>query len=229
MKTDTCWYHYIKILLGIIYVNHFLTFLENMSKDCLETRILQTTCQLLLEQGIRSLTFEHIATRAQTTKMGIFRIFQTKQHLIETALKELDRSTQEKWELRLSQSAPGMPALRALLTDIFTSVSQSAHRGCPLALSYAEHNENQNAPDPTDHALQWEPLHRIAQSHKRALHQHLYYCLQQAQVTNPKEKALFLSTLIDGMYLNQNTFLLSEHPSSTPYILEQALSVCLAT
>lgn len=192
----------------------------------LRDRILEAGTCLIVEQGVRNTTLDLIAQRANTTKMGILRLFDSKDELIIQIFETLDRQTQQQWNKLIQEQGGGVKGIRALLSEIAKNIKMNPNsRGCPLALSSAEHNMFRNILIDSDrmdsdliigeqkiqkeqhsHEKSWLRLHQIAENHKKALHDCIYLALKEDNVSDIEVKSLWLVHAICGLYLNRGTY-----------------------
>lgn len=202
----------------------------------LKERIQKAAETLVIEQGVQRTTLEQVANLACTTKMGICRIFKNKENLIKSVFEALDEQTQKHWQNILLNAPSGTCAIETLFNEQLVAIKNKTYsRGCPLALSSAEHNEygehcynktplnselktadqlqndchanikSQKTNSNIDTANEWVIIHSIAQRHKEALCAFIEKCLEKDNIPNKKEIALLVFTIMNGIYLNKNS------------------------
>jgi AcrR family transcriptional regulator len=106
-------------------------------------RILKAACNLFYQQGIRAVGVEAIAAEAGTTKMTLYRNFESKDALVAEWLREADREFWDWWDA-IVQPLEGQPRRQIeTLFAIFESraCEDDAERGCPLINAAVELTE----------------------------------------------------------------------------------------
>lgn len=107
---------------------------------CAKDRILQAAQNLFYAHGIRAVSVDAIAAEANTTKVTLYRVFESKDALITECLKDQDRRFWEWWDVTVA-AHEGQP--RAQIEALFDVLSnrmctKAAHRGCPITNSAIE-------------------------------------------------------------------------------------------
>lgn len=108
--------------------------------QCAKDRILQAAQNLFYRHGIRSVSVDAIAAEANTTKVTLYRVFESKDALIAECLKDQTRRFWEWWDATV-QAHEGKP--RAQIEALFGLLenricAKEANRGCPIANSAVE-------------------------------------------------------------------------------------------
>ncbi|MBN1240876.1 MAG: TetR/AcrR family transcriptional regulator [Gammaproteobacteria bacterium] len=108
--------------------------------QCAKDRILQAAQNLFYEHGIRAVSVDAIAAEADTTKVTLYRVFESKDALIAECLKDQTRRFWQWWEA-IVDAHQGQP--RAQIEALFDLLAnricrKEAHRGCPIANSAVE-------------------------------------------------------------------------------------------
>ncbi|WP_033287496.1 TetR/AcrR family transcriptional regulator [Amycolatopsis jejuensis] len=148
-------------------------------------RILDAAEELFLAEGIGHVGVQAIAERAGTTKMAIYRHFETKDALITEWLRIVAHDYSSAFD-RAEQAHPGDLAdqIRAVARFIADGLPAISHRGCPFTNSIAE------LPAP-DH-----PARRLIHEHKtRQLARLTAMC---AGLPDPEQRAAELTFLMEG-------------------------------
>ncbi|MCG6950748.1 MAG: TetR/AcrR family transcriptional regulator [Betaproteobacteria bacterium] len=144
-------------------------------------RIFDTASELFYRKGIRAVGIDAIATRAETTKMSLYRSFPSKDALVAEWLRDHDAKFWQAWDA-MSQKHPGKPRkqLQAAFALLAKHVSDPAARGCPMANAAVEITEN-------DH-----PAKRVIERHKVKLRARL---AALCEATGARDAALLADEL----------------------------------
>jgi AcrR family transcriptional regulator len=150
-------------------------------------RILSAAEELFHREGIRGVGVEAIAERAGTTKMAIYRHFESKDALVAEWLQSV--ATRYEADLdRLASQYPGDP--RAQLLGWAETIAQrlkgKGERGCPFINSVAE------LPDRT------HPGRRVVDQHKGLQSRRVVALCHQAGIPNAEQAAQELLFVLDG-------------------------------
>lgn len=108
--------------------------------QCAKDRILQAAQNLFYRQGIRAVSVDAIAAEANTTKVTLYRVFDSKDALVAECLKDQTRRFWEWWDVTV-KAHEGKP--RAQIEALFDLLenricAKEANRGCPIANSAVE-------------------------------------------------------------------------------------------
>jgi AcrR family transcriptional regulator len=110
------------------------------STACARDRIFQAAKNLFHRYGIRGVSVDAIAAEAGTTKVTLYRVFDSKDDLIVQVLKDQTRRVWEWWDSVVARH-PDDPRsqIEALFTNFSAEIcSEGAMRGCPLANAAVE-------------------------------------------------------------------------------------------
>lgn len=150
-------------------------------------RIVDAAHALFMEQGIARVTVDAIAAEAGSTKMTVYRHFQTKEVLVVEWLRLLTEHYSAVLD-DLATKWPDQPEQQLLgfARFIADDLAASGYRGCPFTNSLAE------LADP-DH-----PARRLIEAHKQRQFERLAGLCQQAQLPAPEQAARELTFLFEG-------------------------------
>ncbi|MER7674570.1 helix-turn-helix domain-containing protein [Kitasatospora sp. NPDC096128] len=150
-------------------------------------RILDAAEELFQSEGIRRVGVQAIAEKAETTKMAIYRHFETKDALVSEWLRIVAADYRAAFD-RVEAEHPGRPreqilGLARFIADGLPAVS---HRGCPFINSIAE------LPD-RDH-----PARQVIEQHKQHQTRRLVDLCVRAGLPDPEQTAAEITFLLEG-------------------------------
>lgn len=150
-------------------------------------RILDAAEELFSREGIKAVGVQAIADRAETTKMALYRHFETKDALVEEWLRIVAADYTAVFD-RLEEAQPDDPRAQILgmarfITDGLPEIS---HRGCPFINSMAE------LPDRT------HPARRLIEAHKAGQVRRLTDLCARAGLPDPQEAAAEITFVLEG-------------------------------
>ncbi|MGE7991742.1 TetR/AcrR family transcriptional regulator [Pseudomonas sp. NPDC089554] len=150
-------------------------------------RIIDAAQALFFEQGIARVTVDAIAAQAGSTKMTLYRHFETKDVLVLEWLRLLTEQYNAVLD-ELAQQWPGQPKQQLLgfAEFIAASLATSGYRGCPFTNSLAELADPQH------------PARQLIESHKQRQFGRLTTLCQQAGLPEPIYMAQELTLLLEG-------------------------------
>lgn len=109
------------------------------TESCARDRIFEAARKLFYKFGIRGVSVDAIAAEADTTKVTLYRLFESKDDLV---AKVLDAQKQRfwKWWDEIVAQHPGNPRVQldALFSEIRDCIAYGAERGCPLSNAAVE-------------------------------------------------------------------------------------------
>jgi len=150
-------------------------------------RILAAASDLFYNEGIRATGVEAIAARAETTKMGLYRNFQSKDALVVEWLRQV---AAEYWAVfdAIEVDNEGNPHAQILgwATFFAKETTKGSHRGCPFINSVAE------LPD------QASPGRRLIEEHKKRQLQRLAQLCKAAGLEEPDDTASEIMFALEG-------------------------------
>jgi AcrR family transcriptional regulator len=150
-------------------------------------RIIDAAQALFVEQGLTRVTVDAIAAQAGSTKMTLYRHFETKEVLVLEWLRLLTEQYSAVLD-DLAEQWPAQPGLQLLgfAQFIALDLARSGYRGCPFTNSLAE------LPDPQ------HPARQLIEAHKRRQFQRVAILCREALLPNPVERAQELTFLLEG-------------------------------
>ncbi|CAK7280174.1 TetR/AcrR family transcriptional regulator [Streptomyces misionensis] len=150
-------------------------------------RILDAAEELFQSEGIRRVGVQAIAEKAETTKMAIYRHFETKDALVAEWLRIVAADYQAAFD-RAEAEHPGQPReqILALARFIADGLPAISHRGCPFINSIAE------LPD-RDH-----PARQVIERHKAQQTRRLVGMCTQAGLPDPEQTAAEITFVLEG-------------------------------
>ena len=150
-------------------------------------RILDAAEELFQSEGIRRVGVQAIAEKAETTKMAIYRHFETKDALVAEWLRIVAADYQAAFD-RAEAEHPGQPReqILALARFIADGLPVISHRGCPFINSIAK------LPD-RDH-----PARQVIERHKAQQTRRLVGMCAQAGLPDPEQTAAEITFVLEG-------------------------------
>ncbi|WP_109032353.1 TetR/AcrR family transcriptional regulator [Streptomyces rubrogriseus] len=150
-------------------------------------RILDAAEELFQSEGIRRVGVQAIAKRAETTKMAIYRHFETKDALVAEWLRILAAEYQAAFD-RVEAEHPGRPReqILGLARFIADGLPGLSHRGCPFINSLAE------LPDRS------HPARRVVEEHKARQTRRLVGMCAEAGMSDPEQVAAQITFVLEG-------------------------------
>ncbi|AIJ11290.1 TetR/AcrR family transcriptional regulator [Streptomyces violaceoruber] len=150
-------------------------------------RILDAAEELFQGEGIRRVGVQAIAERAETTKMAIYRHFETKDALVAEWLRILAAEYQAAFD-RVEAEHPGRPReqILGLARFIADGLPGLSHRGCPFINSLAE------LPDRS------HPARRVIEEHKARQTRRLVGMCAEAGMPDPEQVAAQITFVLEG-------------------------------
>jgi AcrR family transcriptional regulator len=150
-------------------------------------RIFETAAELFYQRGIRAVGVETIATKAASTKMGLYRAFPSKDELVAAWLRDQDTKFWQTWD-EMSRKYPGdaRKQLRAAFALLEKHVADPSARGCPMANAAVEITDD-------DH-----PARKVIEAHKGKLRRRLAQLCREAGAESPALLADELFLLMEG-------------------------------
>ncbi|MFF4472141.1 TetR/AcrR family transcriptional regulator [Streptomyces sp. NPDC001599] len=150
-------------------------------------RILDAAEELFQSEGIRRVGVQAIAERAETTKMAIYRHFETKDALVAEWLRILAAEYQAAFD-RVEAEHPGRPReqILGLARFIADGLPGLSHRGCPFINSLAE------LPDRS------HPARQVIEEHKARQTRRLVALCAEAGMPDPEQVAAQITFVLEG-------------------------------
>jgi len=150
-------------------------------------RIIDAAQALFAEQGIARVTVDAIAAQAGSTKMTLYRHFETKDVLVLEWLRLLTEHYSAVLD-DLAAQWPGEPVRQLLgfAQFIARDLAQSGYRGCPFTNSLAELADPQH------------PARQLVEAHKQRQFQRLATLCGEARLADAQDVARELTFLLEG-------------------------------
>ncbi|MEV4997824.1 TetR/AcrR family transcriptional regulator [Streptomyces niveus] len=150
-------------------------------------RVLDAAEELFLSEGIRRVGVQAIADKAETTKMAIYRHFDTKDALVAEWLRIVAAEYQAAFD-RVEAEHPGRPGeqILALARFIAEGLPAVSHRGCPFINSLAE------LPDRA------HPARQVIERHKALQTRRLVGMCAGAGLPDPEQTAAEITFVLEG-------------------------------
>ncbi|NUV77078.1 TetR/AcrR family transcriptional regulator [Streptomyces fungicidicus] len=150
-------------------------------------RILDAAEELFQSEGIRRVSVQAIAEKAATTKMAIYRHFETKDALVAEWMRIVAAGYQAAFD-RVEAEHPGRPReqIVGLARFIAEGLSALSHRGCPFINSLAE------LPDRA------HPARQVIEEHKAHQTRRLVGMCAEAGLPDPEQAAAEITFVLEG-------------------------------
>jgi AcrR family transcriptional regulator len=155
----------------------------------LREKILSVASDLFQTRGINSTGVDTIVAVAGTTKMTLYKHFQTKENLIMEVLKRHNQQFRDWLSEKLGEARTPDKKLQALFDSIEEWMAAPDFQGMPFLKASAEFPSEEN------------PVHRLSSEQARQFRQYLATLAQEAGAADPDTLALQLSMLIEGAML----------------------------
>jgi AcrR family transcriptional regulator len=150
-------------------------------------RILDAAEELFEREGIKNVSVQAIAGRAATTKMAVYRHFETKDALVLEWLRIVAATYVADFD-RLAAEYPNDPRAQilGLAESVASRVTTASHRGCVFINTIAE------LPDRA------HPARQLVETHKAAQARRLTELCSAAGLTDPEQVAAEITFLLEG-------------------------------
>lgn len=150
-------------------------------------RILDAAEELFFTEGISRVTVDAIAAKAKSTKMTVYRHFDSKDALVLEWLRLLVEQYSDIFETLAAQRAGDPKAqLLGFAEFIAQDLSASSYRGCPFTNSLAEIPERAH------------PARALIEEHKKRQFLRLVALCVEAGLAEPNQVAMELTYLMEG-------------------------------
>lgn len=150
-------------------------------------RLIEAAARLFCRYGINAIGVDAVVAEAGTAKASLYKIFGSKEHLVEAVLEREGRAWRD-WFLGGIDAAGGAPAdrLRRVFPLLGEWFGEERFYGCPFLNAIAEHDKH-NA-----------RLREITIAHKVVVLSRLEAIAREAGAAEPARLAHQLGILIDG-------------------------------
>ena len=168
--------------------------------QCTKERILRAAQNLFYQHGIRAVSVDAIAAEAETTKVTLYRLFESKDALVAACLEDQTRRFWEWWDVAVKPHE-GDP--RAQIEALFELLEhrichKAASRGCPIANTAVEVD--------TDH-----PASRIIREHHDEIARRFRALCKEMGARQPDALGDALTLLVVGSFSARCVFESAEH------------------
>jgi AcrR family transcriptional regulator len=155
-------------------------------------RILDAAEELFQSQGILRVGVQAIAEKAETTKMAIYRHFDTKDALVAEWLRIVAADYQAAFD-RVETEHPARPReqILGLARFIAEGLPTISHRGCPFINSLAE------LPDRS------HPARQVIEEHKARQTRRLIGMCAEAGLPDPEQTAAEITFVLEGAQVSR--------------------------
>ncbi|MEJ8566037.1 TetR/AcrR family transcriptional regulator [Elongatibacter sediminis] len=169
-------------------------------------RIFEAAKELFYLNGIRAVGVEGIAAEAGTTKMSLYRSFQSKDELVAECLRDHQNEFWAWWDDAVAPHEGDPKAQLFALIDAFQMAScASTSHGCPLANAIVEINDDEH------------PGRQVITEHKNEFRRRLRALSHEMGAQDPDQLGDALMLLIEGSYVCQLIFDRSDCPIDSLY------------
>ncbi|WP_055698514.1 MULTISPECIES: TetR/AcrR family transcriptional regulator [Streptomyces] len=150
-------------------------------------RILDAAEELFQSEGIRRVGVQAIAERAETTKMAIYRHFETKDALVAEWLRIVAADYQAAFD-RVEAEFPGRPGeqILGLARFIAEGLPRISYRGCPFINSLAELPDREH------------PARQVIERHKALQTRRLVALCTEAGLPDPEQTTAEITFVLEG-------------------------------
>ncbi|MEW2293036.1 TetR/AcrR family transcriptional regulator [Streptomyces sp. NPDC006743] len=150
-------------------------------------RILDAAEELFRSEGVRGVGVQAIAEKAETTKMAIYRHFETKDALVAEWMRIVAAEYQAAFD-RVEAEYPGRPRdqILGLASFIAEGLPAISHRGCPFINTIAE------LPDRA------HPARQVIEKHKADQTRRLVGMCAGAGLADPEQAAAEITFVLEG-------------------------------
>ncbi|HVS23826.1 MAG TPA: TetR/AcrR family transcriptional regulator [Gammaproteobacteria bacterium] len=158
--------------------------------SCARDRIFEAARKLFYKYGIRGVSVDAIAAEADTTKVTLYRVFESKEDLVVKVLEDQSKRFWSWWDSVIAQHQGDA---RAQLDVLFANIRDKlavlgADRGCPLSNASVEIVEEEH------------PARAIIRAHKAALTRRLRALCREMGARQPDVLGDSLSLLLMGTF-----------------------------
>lgn len=153
-------------------------------------RVLEAAQALFFDEGINRVTVDAIAAKAETTKMTVYRHFESKDVLVLEWVQRMIEDYDALWA-QLSAQHHGQPARQVLGFAEFLVEEPvlSSHRGCAFTNALAELPVHDS------------PARALIEAHKRRQAARLEQLCREAGLAAPEQAAFELTLLLEGVQI----------------------------
>ncbi len=168
--------------------------------QCTKERILRAAQNLFYRHGIRAVSVDAIAAEAETTKVTLYRLYESKDALVAACLEDQTRRFWEWWDATIKPHAGNARAQIEALFELLENriCHKAAHRGCPIANTAVE----------VDHD---HPAARIIREHHDEIARRFRALCKEMGAQQPDALGDALTLLVVGAFSARCVFASTEH------------------
>lgn len=168
--------------------------------QCTKERILRAAQNLFYRHGIRAVSVDAIAAEAETTKVTLYRLFDSKDALVAACLEDQTRRFWEWWDITIKPHE-GNP--RAQIEALFGLLEnrichKAANRGCPITNTAVEIDSE-------------HPAARIVREHHDEIARRFRKMCEEMKAQRPEALGDALTLLVAGAFSVRCVFDNAEH------------------
>jgi AcrR family transcriptional regulator len=168
--------------------------------QCTKDRILRAAQNLFYQHGIRAVSVDAIAAEAETTKVTLYRLFDSKDALVAACLEDQTRRFWGWWDMTVKPHE-GNP--RAQIEALFSLLehricAKATNRGCPITNTAVEVDQ--------DH-----PAARIIREHHDEIARRFRALCKEMGARRPDALGDALTLLVSGAFSARCVFESTEH------------------
>ncbi|MGQ7932187.1 TetR/AcrR family transcriptional regulator [Paraburkholderia sp. D1E] len=172
-------------------------------------RVLAAAAELFYAEGIRATGVEAIAARANTTKMALYRHFQSKDALVVEWLRKVAAHYWAAFDaIESAHAGDSRAQILGWATFIADEVAAWSHRGCPFINSIAE------LPDRN------HPARQLIEEHKARQLKRLARLCKSAGLASPDDTASEIMFVLEGVQVAAQNMSVSNIGVCLPRIVE---------
>ncbi|MDH7792300.1 AcrR family transcriptional regulator [Ochrobactrum sp. AN78] len=184
-----------------------------MKKQPLRQRIIEAAFRLFDERGIQHVSVDAIAVAAETTKMGVYRHFSSRDVLVDQWLS----ATIAKYRGVLDEIECLYPEdphaqLREWVTHVLEGLPTVSYRGCPFVNTIAEVSDPEH------------PLRQKIRNHKLDQVERLKALCRKAGFSDPDAAAAHITFMLEGAQVAAQNGSLPSIEKSLTTLTRQMLS-----
>jgi AcrR family transcriptional regulator len=158
--------------------------------SCARDRIFQAAKKLFYQFGIRGVSVDSIAAEADTTKVTLYRVFESKDDLVKQVIEDQSRRFWEWWDSIIAQH-PNEP--RAQIEALFAAFrdricGSGVERGCPVSNAAVEVIDDD------------DPAKQLIRTHKLEVNRRLRALCTEMGAGAPEVLGDALSLLVNGVF-----------------------------
>lgn len=151
------------------------------------SKVIDAAAQLFYERGVNGVGVNDIATRAQASKLSIYRYFQSKENLVERMLAAHSDRIHDWLHRETAAAPPGPDRVLAIFDLLMSWFAERNYHGCAVLNTVIDTRGDQDG------------VRTIAREHLNRYRRLLTERLVEAGVSTPEPLARQLLLLIEGV------------------------------